>query len=92
MNKTIRINDEFKEFGTRNIDDKKRLTLGELAANYDRVRLYSNKKGEILIMPVAEISVSELWLYEDKEAFTDVMKGLKEAKDNKVSELDINEL
>jgi len=92
MNKTIRINDEFKEFGTRNIDDKKRLTLGELAANYDRVRLYSNKKGEILIVPVAEIPVSELWLYEDKEAFINVTKGLKEAKDNQVSELDINEL
>jgi hypothetical protein len=92
MNKTIRINDEFKEFDTRNIDDKKRLTLGELAANYDRVRLYSNKKGEILIMPVAEIPVSELWLYEDKVSFTKVVKGLKEAKDNQVSELDINEL
>jgi hypothetical protein len=37
MNKTIRINDEFEEFDTRSIDDKKRLTLGELAANYDRV-------------------------------------------------------
>ena len=92
MNKTIRINDEFEEFDTRNVDDKKRLTLGELAANYDRVRLYSNKKGEVLIIPVAEIPVSELWLYEDKKAFADLMKGLKEAKENQTSELAIDEL
>lgn len=92
MNKTIRINDEFKEFDTRDIDDKKRLTLGELAANYDRFRLYSNKKGEILIIPMAEIPVSELWLYKDKTAFNDLMKGLEEAKENQTSQLDINEL
>lgn len=39
----------------------------------------------------SNIPVSELWLYEDKKAFADLMKGLKEAKENQTSKLDINE-
>jgi thiamine pyrophosphokinase len=45
-----------------------------------------------LIIPVAEIPVSELWLYKDKKAYTDLMKALKEAKENQTSELAIDEL
>ena len=44
------------------------------------------------MMKKTNIPVSELWLYEDKKAFTDLMNGLKEAKENQTSELDIIEL
>lgn len=44
------------------------------------------------MMMKSNIPDSELWLYEDKKASTDLMNGLKEAKENQTSALDINEL
>ncbi len=44
------------------------------------------------MMNKTNIPVLDLWLYEDKKASTDLMNGLKEAKENQTSELDINEL
>lgn len=41
---------------------------------------------------MAEIPVSELCLYKDKTAFNDLMKGLEKAKENQISQLDINGL
>ncbi len=81
---TIKINDEFQEIDTRTIDNRNRLTIGELAQGFNRVRLYKNKTGEILLKPVVEIPVSDLWLFQNKEAFENVQKGLK---DKSVGEL-----
>ncbi|MDD4663379.1 MAG: hypothetical protein PHD83_01780 [Caldisericia bacterium] len=44
------------------------------------------------MMKKSKIPDSELWLYEDKKAYTDLMKGLKEAKENQTSELATDEL
>ena len=67
QNNTIKINDEFQEIDTRTIDNRNRLTIGELAQGFNRVRLYKNKLGEILLKPVVEIPASELWLFQNKE-------------------------
>jgi len=84
---SIKINDEFQEIGTRTIDSRNRLTVGELVQGLKRVRVYKNKLGEILIKPVVEVPASELWLFQNKEAFESVQKGLKEMSEGKISKL-----
>ncbi len=85
QNASVKINDEFQEIGTRTIDSRNRLTIGELVQGLKRVRVYKNKLGEILIKPVVEIPASELWLFQNKEAFESVRKGLKEMSEGKIS-------
>ena len=87
QNASVKINDEFQEIGTRTIDSRNRLTVGELVQGLKRVRVYKNKLGEILIKPVVEIPASELWLFQNKEAFKGVQKGLKEMSEGKISKL-----
>lgn len=88
----LRIDDNFYEIGTRAIDDRKRLTLGELVPNSTRVRLYKNDRGELLLMPMVEIPASEMWLYKNKEALESVQKGLQDASAGKISKLNLDEL
>jgi len=89
---TVTINDEFKEVDTRTIDDRNRLTLGELLKGSKRVRLYKNNRGEVLVQPVVEIPASELWLFQDKEALENVKKGLKDGTEGRISKLNLDEL
>ncbi len=88
----LRVDDEFQEIGTRTIDDRKRLTLGELIKDFKRVKLYRNDRGELLLQPVVEVPVSELWLFKNKEAFESVQEGLKDAAKGRVSKLNLNKL
>ena len=88
----LRVDDEFREIGTRTIDDRKRLTLGQLIKDFKRVKLYRNDRGELLLQPVVEVPVSELWLFKNKEAFESVQKGLKDAAKGRVSKLNLNKL
>jgi len=90
--KTIKINDEFEEIDTRTIDNRNRLTIGEFAQGFNRVRLYKNKQGEILIKPVVEIPAAELWLFQNKEAFKDVQEGLRNLSEGKISKIDIDKI
>ena len=92
QNDIIKINDEFQEIDTRTIDNRNRLTIGELALGFNRVRIYKNQLGEILIKPVVEIPASELWLFQNKEAFENVQKGLKDMSEGKISKLDLDKL
>ena len=87
QNTCVKINDEFQEIGTRTIDSRNRLTVGELVQGLKRVRVYKNKLGEILIKPVVEVPASELWLFQNKEAFESVQKGLKEMSEGKILKL-----
>ncbi len=92
QNDILKINDEFQEIGTRTIDNRNRLTLGELLRNFKRVLIYKNDLGELLIRPVAEIPASDLWIFQNKEAFKSVQKGLKDASEGKISKLNSDEL
>ena len=51
----LRIDDDFQEIGTKTIDDRNRITLGDLFRGYKRVRLYKNDRGELLLQPTVEI-------------------------------------
>jgi hypothetical protein len=87
----LKIEDEFKEIATRTIDDRNRLTLGELIKGSKRIRLYKNDRGEVLLRPVVEIPASEAWLFQNKEAFESVKKGLEDASEGKISKLNLKD-
>lgn len=89
---TLRVEDEFTEVDTRTVDDRNRLTLGELLKGAKRVRLYRNRHGEMLLQPVVEIPASEAWLFQNREALESVRKGLEEASKGKVTKLSLDEL
>jgi hypothetical protein len=89
---SLKVNEEFKEIGTRAIDDRNRLTLGELLKGSKRVRLYKNNRGEVLVQPVVEIPASELWLFQHKEALENVKKGLQDVAEGRISKLNLDEL
>ncbi len=89
---TIKIHDEFEEIDTRTMDSRNRLTIGEFAQGFNRVRLYKNKKGEILLRPVVEIPASELWLFQNKQAFKDVQEGLRDLSEGKISRIDLDKM
>lgn len=91
-NNILFVNSEFEEVDTRTIDERNRLTIGELMKGYKRVRIYKNKRGEVFLQPIVEIPASELWLFQDKEALEGVLKGIKDASEGKTSRLDLNEL
>lgn len=91
MQNNININDAFQEIGTKTMDERNRLTLGELFKGYKRIRLLRNDRGEVLLQPIVEIPASELWLYRNKEAFQSVQRGLREAAEGKISKLNFED-
>jgi hypothetical protein len=92
MQNNINVNDDFQEIGTKTMDERNRLTLGELFKGYKRIRLFKNDRGEVLLQPIVEIPASELWLYRNKEAFTSVQRGLLDASEGKITKLNLDEL
>lgn len=90
--KLLRVEDEFEEVGTRTIDDRNRITLAEFPKGLRRVQIYKNDRGEVLLRPVVEIPASEAWLFQNKEAFESVKKGLKDASKGKISKLNLRDL
>jgi hypothetical protein len=92
MQNNIKISDDFQEVGTRTMDDRNRLTLGEIFKGCKRIRLYKNERGEVLLQPVVEVPASELWLFQNKDALESVQRGLKEASEGKITKLNLDEL
>lgn len=88
----LKIEDEFEEVATRTIDERNRLTLGELPEGLKRVRIYKNDRGEVLLQPVIEIPASEAWLFRNEEALKSIKKGLKDASEGKISKLNLKDL
>ena len=92
QNTVLRIDDEFQEIGTKTIDDRNRLTLGDLFRGYKRVRLYRNDRGELFLQPTVEIPTSELWLFQNREALKAVNTGLKDVSEGKIVKADLDKL
>ncbi|MBA7638299.1 hypothetical protein ES703_45952 [subsurface metagenome] len=88
----LKVDDEFQEITTKTVDDRKRITLGKLIKDSKRIRLYKNKRGEILLIPVVEIPASEIWLFQNKEALESVQKGLHDASEGRISKMNPDEL
>ncbi|PIV02508.1 MAG: hypothetical protein CO013_08535 [Syntrophobacterales bacterium CG_4_8_14_3_um_filter_58_8] len=92
MENILKVNDSFTEIGTRAVDERSRLTVGEILKGCKRIRLYRNGRGDVLLQPIAEIPAAELWLFRNPEASNEVREGLLDASQGKVSRLDPEEL
>ena len=92
MENILEVNDSFTEIGTRTMDERNRLTIGEILKGSKRIRIYQNLRGEVLLLPVAEIPASELWLFRNSDAINDVRAGLKDASQGRIIRLDPEEL
>lgn len=88
----LKIDDKFKEISTKTVDDRNRITLGELIKDSKRVKVYKNKRGEILLIPVVEIPSTEIWLFQNKEALESVQKGLRDASEGRISKINPDEI
>ena len=92
MSQTVRIDDEFQEVDVLSVDSRNRITLGKHLNNFKRLKVFKDNRGDILLVPIIEVPAAELWLFEDKEALSSVQKGLAEAKDDKITEVDLENL
>jgi len=78
-------NKEFKEVAELKVDSKKRLALGKTPHPADSYRVYENELGEIVLVPLKTIPASEAWLYENEKALASLRRGLKDAKEGKLT-------
>ena len=90
--KSIHISDDFLELAARSIDERQRVCVGDIMKGFSRVQIYRNKAGEILLRPMVEIPASEAWLFKNKKALDAVQLGLEQAKEGKISKLDLRKL
>jgi len=70
------------------VDNKKRITLGKLAA--EEVTSYDaelKENGVIILHPKVEISAEELWLWNNKEAMASVQRGLDDLANGNFAKL-----
>lgn len=61
-------------------DAKGRITLGRLADGVSSYRARKQADGKIILEPFVEIPAEERWLWENKEALRNVIKGIEDAK------------
>jgi hypothetical protein len=64
-------------------DAKKRLSLGEAVGGARAYNIYRNPLGQLILDPVKTVPASEMWLYENAEAFASVKQGLRESAEGK---------
>lgn len=73
------------------VDNKKRITLGKLAA--DEVTSYDaelKENGVIILHPKVEIPAEELWLWQNKEAMASVRQGIEDSANGRLEKLEDN--
>src|SRR3989339_788752 len=91
MPQTIQITESFTEVATKSIDERKRLSIGEVAHSIfkgiSRFRIFHGADGDVLLRPVVEIPAKELWLYKNKKALKMVEQGLQESAKGKGKKL-----
>ena len=89
---TIHVSENFLQVGVKTIDERRRLTLGNVLKGFNRVQILESPEGEVLLKPLVEIPASEGWLYKNKKALTSVKKGLRDAAEGKISKLNLSSL
>ena len=67
------------------MDDKFRICLGSFLSKEERERLSSfriqrQNDGKIILDPMVEIPAREHWIYKNKKALDDLIKGIEDAK------------
>lgn len=94
----IEIKDQFMALGTRSVDSKHRITLGEKLykamsdkMKIDSYQIFAGKSGDILLRPVVSIPSSEFWVYNNSKVlkkFRKRLRGEVRAKEDKLSGLE----
>jgi hypothetical protein len=91
----IRIAEEFVPVDTKFIDSKNRITLGGKIMKFvgkhlkfDSYQVFLSTAGDILLRPSISIPSSEAWIYENPKVIRQIRKGLNEAKEGKIKEVD----
>ncbi len=77
------------------MDSKFRICLGNFLSKEERehlssFRAYRQEDGKIVLDPLIEIPAREHWIYKNPAALASLMKGLEDAKEGRVKELDID--
>ena len=93
--KEKKINSSFHLAGKTTLDSKKRITLGNKILvrkplskmKIDSFNIFINDEGNILLIPLVNIPSRELWVHQNPEVMKDIQKGLKEAKEGKVTKV-----
>jgi hypothetical protein len=74
-------------------DTKRRVVLqGVQIQEGITYHIYKNAIGQIVLDPQVTIPASEIWLFKNPEALASVMRGLSDAKEGRVSEVDLDTL
>lgn len=96
-NETIKeIKERFVRKDIKKLDDRNRINIGtdivkkikNLFKKVDSFEVFLGEDGDILLRPSANIPSKELWLYQNPKALDMVRKGLKEAKEGDVIQVD----
>lgn len=74
----------FHEVAEARLDAKRRISLGKIGHAARHYKIYENALGQIILDPLVAVPASELWLYKDKKALSQVRKGLAQAAEGKV--------
>ncbi len=74
------------------LDSQNRVTLGKLLKGIS-TRLFEAQlvNGKIVLEPMEAIPEKEAWLYKNPKALQSVIKGLQDAKEGKIKELNLDE-
>ena len=89
----IKDNDFEKVVGNVKPDSKKRVMLRRINLPEGvTFQMYRNCVGQILLDPQVTIPASEAWLFNNPQARALIQQGLAEAKQGKVSKIDLKTL
>lgn len=66
-------------------DAKGRITLGKLAEGISSYHISRDSNGRITLEPFAEIPAREKWLFDNKKAMKQVLRGVKDSAEGKAS-------
>ncbi len=92
---TVRVTSDFTAVGVKSPDAKYRISIGGRIAKFngknvkvDAYQVFVNDDGDILLRPTVNIPAREAWIYEDSSVLDTVRKGLREAKEGKVTKVE----
>lgn len=78
-----------------NMDNMQRISLTRLLSKEERqlfssFRAYKEDDGRIILEPLIEVSAKDHWIYKNPEALSSLMRGIKEAEEGHISQVDID--
>ena len=91
---TIKISENFIPVGTRHLDSKNRIGLGDKIKKFlskkmkcDTFELFVGEEGDVLLRPVAHIPAKEAWIFENPKVLKKITQGLKESRQGQVEKI-----